>query len=258
MASICRLLILSCSRRKRSAPDLLPAIERYDGPTFRVLRRFLRKRPNETGRLRVFVLSAAYGLISSAHPITDYNEMMTRRRATELHDEVLDTLANLLCNNDYSGLCLAMSKAYLAALEGWPTLVPSDVVVTVTDGPQGMKLAQLKRWLWGDIADGPGSKQREARPCGVACLRGVELRLMPAQVLKKAQAALVEDGTGADRFREWYVEVDGRCVAPKWLVSKLAGLPVNTFTTGEARRVLYQLGLHVRQVTETVNDHQSA
>lgn len=253
-----RLLILSCSQRKRSDQGLVPAVERYDGPTFRVLRRFLQERPNEVERLHVFVFSASYGLIPSAHPIADYNEMMTRRRAAELHDEALDTLANLFCNNDYSSLCLAMSKAYLAALEGWPTLVPSDITVTVTDGPQGIKLSQLKRWLWGDIADSPGSKQREVRPCGVARLRGVELRLTPAQVLERARVVLAEDGTGADRFREWYVEVDSRCVAPKWLVSKLAGLPVNTFTTGEARRVLYQLGLHVQQVTETVNDHQSA
>jgi len=251
MASICRLLILSCSRRKRLDSDPLPAIERYDGPAFRVLCRFLQERSNEIERLHVFVLSAAYGLISSAHPIADYNEMMTRQRAAELHDEVLDTLANLLRNNDYSSLCLAVSKAYLAALEGWPTLVPSDITVTVTDGPQGIKLSQLKRWLWRDVADSPGSKQREARPRGVVRLRGVELRLTPAQVLEKAQAALVEDRTGADRFREWYVEVDDQRVASKWLVSVLTGLPVSAFTTGEARRVLERLGVQVRRIMET-------
>jgi hypothetical protein len=38
-----RMLILACSRRKRPDEGLLPAIERYDGPAFRVLRRFLRK-----------------------------------------------------------------------------------------------------------------------------------------------------------------------------------------------------------------------
>ena len=39
------MLILACSRRKRPDEGLLPAIERYDGPTFCVLRRFLREVP---------------------------------------------------------------------------------------------------------------------------------------------------------------------------------------------------------------------
>lgn len=54
-----RLLILSCSRRKRLDTDLLPAIERYDGPAFRVLRRFLRERPFEAPD--VLILSAEHG-----------------------------------------------------------------------------------------------------------------------------------------------------------------------------------------------------
>jgi hypothetical protein len=39
------MLILACSRRKRPDEGLLPAIERYDGPAFRVLRHFLREMP---------------------------------------------------------------------------------------------------------------------------------------------------------------------------------------------------------------------
>ena len=40
-----RMLILACSRRKRPDEGLLPAIERYDGPALRVVRRFLREMP---------------------------------------------------------------------------------------------------------------------------------------------------------------------------------------------------------------------
>ncbi len=62
-----RLLILSCSRRKRLDKDLLPAVERYDGPAFRVLRRFLREMPFEAPD--VPILSAEYGLIPHDLPI---------------------------------------------------------------------------------------------------------------------------------------------------------------------------------------------
>src|SRR5262245_4306372 len=37
------LLIMACSQRKRSEPNLLPAIERYDGVHFRVLRKAQRE-----------------------------------------------------------------------------------------------------------------------------------------------------------------------------------------------------------------------
>jgi len=257
MASGRRLLIMSCSQRKQSAPGLLPAGERYDGPAFWVLRRFLRERPNDGEHLDVFILSAAYGLIPAERLITNYDQVMTPQRAAELHSEVLTTFAKLI-RTGYTELCLAMGKRYLAALECWLGLVPPDVSVTVAEGPQGMQLAQLKCWLWAGTSEGIGDKQREIQLRGVARLRGVELRLTSAQVLEQARGALVRDSTGADCFREWYVNLDGQPVAPKWLVRVLTGLPVSTFTTGDARRVLCQLGLHVQRIKETTDDHQGA
>ena len=62
-----RMLILACSRRKRLDEGLLPAIDRYDGPAFRVLRRFLRERP--AGAPDVLILSAKHGLIAHDLPI---------------------------------------------------------------------------------------------------------------------------------------------------------------------------------------------
>ena len=250
MVSNRRLLILSCSQRKRSDSNLLPAIERYDGPTFWVLRRFMREQPEGAGQLDIFVLSSAYGLIPVKRPIAEYDQVMTPQRATELHDEVLAAFASLICAG-YTEFCLALGKNYLKVLEGWSALAPPGIPVTIADGSQGIRLAQLKRWLWRSIADSPGSKQREARPRGMARIRGVELQLTPAQVLERTRAVLVENGAGANRFREWYVDVDGRRVAPKWLIGVLTGLPVSAFTTGEARRVLERLGVQVRRIMET-------
>ena len=53
-----RLLLLSCSQRKRPDPGLLPAIERYDGPQYQVLRTFIREYPAESQLSDTYILSA--------------------------------------------------------------------------------------------------------------------------------------------------------------------------------------------------------
>jgi hypothetical protein len=134
----------------------LPAIERYNGPAFFVLRRFLRKQPNKAALLDVYILSAAYGFIRSDRPITLYDQKMISSRATELQPEVLTTFAEIMQNN-YTSLCLVMGKTYLRALDGWQCFAPKSMKLTVADGPMGIKLSQLKNWLWEGQPDNGGN-----------------------------------------------------------------------------------------------------
>ena len=58
-----RLLILSCSQRKHETQEPLPAIERYNGPLFFVLRRFLRECPRQAKTTRcVHLICCLMGL----------------------------------------------------------------------------------------------------------------------------------------------------------------------------------------------------
>ena len=141
-----RLLILSCSERKHTSKELLPAIERYNGPVFFVLRRFLRDCPDKAKSLDVYILSAAHGLIPASYPITSYDQKMVQYRVSELRPQVLSTFDELMQIN-YTSLCLVMGRTYFAVLEGWQDLVPTNVVLMVAKGPMGMKQAQLKNWL---------------------------------------------------------------------------------------------------------------
>lgn len=77
-----RLLILACSQRKRPEASPLPAIERYDGPAFRVLRRYCRL--IQDSGLIVYVVSAEFGLISAEKTIPTYDRRMTSERAEDL------------------------------------------------------------------------------------------------------------------------------------------------------------------------------
>ena len=85
------LLIVSCSQRKRSESRLLPAIERYDGVYFRLLRKALRE-DYWPENLDALILSAKYRLIDMATPIDSYEQRMTRSRATELKIQTIQML----------------------------------------------------------------------------------------------------------------------------------------------------------------------
>lgn len=73
------LLVMPCSARKSRTLGLIPAADRYDGPTWRTLR------ANRKGlELDVLVLSAAHGFIWEGTHIADYDRKLDARRADEL------------------------------------------------------------------------------------------------------------------------------------------------------------------------------
>jgi hypothetical protein len=239
------LLVLSCSQRKRPDPNLLPAIERYDGPTFRVLRRFLKEQP--LAPLDIFILSAKFGFIPHNQPIPNYDQRMTRLRAQELQPHVIVELRDILSSQPYQKLCICMGKDYLWALDGYDILVPSTMPIKVVNGSQGKILADLHSWLYGKS---PSLRQRLQTKVsnGKVHIRGIEVGMTPAQVLEKARLALKERQGDPTSYHSWYVLVDGQRVAPKWVVSQLTGLPASSFHTEEARRLLQQLGIQVCMV----------
>ena len=247
-----RLLILACSERKKSTPDPIPAIERYDGQLWKVLRSFLQDQSSSTARADIYVLSAEYGLIPGTQPIPWYNRVMTVARADELRASVLDQF-RLLMDQDYHQVCLGLSQLYLRAMRGWEYMSPSDVYVTVTDGPMATKQSQLRAWLrgeaWEPTVYPPDLLLPAKAPRSEVVINGVQLRITREEILERVRTALAAGLPGADSYREWYVRVDGQPVAPKWLVSLISGIPVGSFDAKEARRVLSGLGIDVEHVS---------
>ncbi len=141
-----RLLILACSQRKRPGAGLLPAIERYDGVNFRVLRKAMRE-GYWPGNLDVLILSAKYGLIKLDTPIENYNLKMTRKRALTLQSKVSRALDILLEQTHYSTIFVNLGSDYLASLEGSKRMnFLSDIVIYATGGI-GVKMSTMKKWL---------------------------------------------------------------------------------------------------------------
>ena len=136
------LLIMSCSQCKRTEPSLLPAIERYNGPAFRVLRRFLKEQPSKP--LDIRFVSAEFGLISADHPIPNYDQRMTPLRAQELHPHLVAELRHILSSWPYQELCICMGKDYYRALHGYDAFIPTNMVITIVTGSPGKRASTIR------------------------------------------------------------------------------------------------------------------
>lgn len=139
------LLIVACSQRKRPDPELLPAIERYDGGSFRVLRKAKRE-GYLTDSVDILILSAKYGLINALDPIDNYDQQMDSKRASELNKEVISGINHLLNINFYEEIYVDLGKDYLAAIDGL-SIDEEAVKVQFAVGRIGERLRALKQWL---------------------------------------------------------------------------------------------------------------
>ena len=137
------LVLLSCSARKRKTPTRpIPAIQRYDGVLFRVLRKYIREQ-GRSPKIDILVLSARYGLITSQAPIRYYDQRMTRERASELQQAVQTALIRSLGHKRYARILVAVGYDYRPLLHATPCLRHAFWQT----GPIGKRAQFLKSWL---------------------------------------------------------------------------------------------------------------
>lgn len=158
-----QLLILGCSKVKRKATGLLPAIDRYDGSPYRVLRKFLRSH-RWPGDLSVAVLSAKYGLVGGFTGIENYDERMTPDKAAALSSRCHRLLHEW--SKSHRSIHFSLGRDYLPAVKS-ALDNGLDSEMEVFEGSIGMKLNQIKGLLSKTISWGkhkaelpePGSGQ---------------------------------------------------------------------------------------------------
>jgi hypothetical protein len=234
------MLLLACSRRKRPAPALMPAVERYDGPAFRVLRRYMRSHA-DTGT-RVSILSARYGLISPDTLIVDYDETMTAARAAEMAPIVADRLRELFDVSPVDEVLVRAGATYRRALGDVTWIAARGTRVRFIAGPPGVQLAILRDWLGGSPACG---WQRHAPR---SCHGAVSDAGWSADDARMAARRVLAGARTAHHRGTWAVPIDGSCVPVKPVVAELTGWQTSAFHTDTARRLLTRLGVPVVRV----------
>ena len=139
------LLLVSCSQRKIESPvtKTLYAMYRYDGPTYRTLRKRYRE-GRFPDNLDVLIISARYGLITWREPILNYEQKMTTARANELRPFVQERLKEIVAVQQYDEVFINLGKLYMRTLEGFHWGLISTMVAS---GGIGLKTQQMKAWL---------------------------------------------------------------------------------------------------------------
>lgn len=139
------LLLLACSQRKRTDAALLPALERYDGGNYRLLRKAQRENRFPMN-LDVLILSAKYGLITSSTSIPDYNQRMNHDQAIALKAQIMQKLQEVATQKRYNEIYVELGQEYLAAIDDLDQVFCQTTII-YAHGRIGERLAKLKQWL---------------------------------------------------------------------------------------------------------------
>ncbi len=140
------LLILSCSQKKVKNPTLLPAIERYDGPSYRVLRKIIYS-SNYNNSLDIAIISAKYGLLRPNENIEDYDLKMNQEIAKSIKNKVIQKLRRQISNKKYENIFINLGSDYKLSIDGFDRNIPKNTKLLYADGKIGEKLSRMKKWL---------------------------------------------------------------------------------------------------------------
>jgi hypothetical protein len=142
-----KLLLIACSNRKIRTRGLLSALERYDGVTYRVIRKAQREGyfPQDVD---IKILSAKFGLIDAKTRIPYYDQRMDAERARVLQPQVLRSLKRVTSRGQYSQVFINMGKIYFVAIDGFMELLDSRARVGYAAGGIGEKAKAMKEWFY--------------------------------------------------------------------------------------------------------------
>ncbi len=144
-----RMLIISCSASKRRRPNRrIPALQRYDGVFFKVLRKSLREYDIADG-LHVLIISAKYGLITPQTPIPNYNKKMDRGQAEKLGPAIRRKIRHAIGLAKPGVILVNVGGVYETSIRDILELKRAQWA----SGPIGKRAATLKSWLINDRED---------------------------------------------------------------------------------------------------------
>jgi cytoplasmic iron level regulating protein YaaA (DUF328/UPF0246 family) len=118
----------------------MPAIQVYDGPSYKILRKY------NTPNLDVLILSAKYGLIDASQKISTYEKKMTETIAKQIRAYTTFKLIRILNTHEYKEIQVNLGGKYRMAID-FDNPMFKDFNIYFNTGPIGVRLHNLKTWL---------------------------------------------------------------------------------------------------------------
>jgi hypothetical protein len=143
-----RLMVISCSGSKNSSSSVLPAIDRYTGGVYGIIKKARREGywPKDTD---ILIISAKYGLIAENTLIEMYEQKMDKSRAIELRSEVSSRLDEYLKAERYAQIFINLGSVYLQSI-AFSTeidLARRSGILQEAEGAIGKRLRQTRVWI---------------------------------------------------------------------------------------------------------------
>ena len=146
-----KLLILTTSfRRNEEITEPIPAIERYDGVYFKILRKYLRE-----GKLKdtdILIVTEKHGLIWSNDNVSFYKVQskmgflsLDEKSIEKLRHENLQRIKEILSQHRYSEIYVNVGKEYMKLIKGFEEFVSCKLTYAV--GGLGKKASHMKNWI---------------------------------------------------------------------------------------------------------------
>src|ERR1700682_2543686 len=163
-------VILGCSQRKRPTSRALPAIDRYDGPLFRVFRNRTRQIADKP---HACILSGKFGLIRASFPIPRYDRRLEGADHEALAKQVENELKRILDEIQPERVFVSVGRRYWPLIEEPLTREVAPARLVVASGGIGGRSSQLAHWLRSDASEVGVAPDR---PLGEAVLLGTTVR----------------------------------------------------------------------------------
>jgi hypothetical protein len=143
------MIILSASQRRLTDPHPLPAIERYEGVYFRLVKKHLRE--GRLSNMDIIIVSEKHGIVRADENvpyITPFRGKLhlPEKQLEELKQTNLSKLGSIFNQHHYKEIFVVCGREYRKLIEGFEQLTDAKVVFCKGAG-LGPKAQDLKRWI---------------------------------------------------------------------------------------------------------------